>query len=112
MNLKRKLLQCIANLKFNKTCLKENIVPIYAAIKVTGNTKASIITKQRAQRTRIQNEIKFLYKKKQQINQELHVNHLYNANKWQNVWIHIEQNINTKLQLEIETKIKNQNKKK
>jgi hypothetical protein len=47
MNLKRKLLQCIANLKFNKTCLNENIVPKYAVIKVIGVTKASINTKRK-----------------------------------------------------------------
>jgi predicted RND superfamily exporter protein len=75
------------------------------------NLALKLITKQQAQRIRIKNEIKFLYKKNQQINKEFYVNHLYNVNHWQNIWIHIEQNINTKLRLEIETKIKNQNKK-
>jgi hypothetical protein len=65
MNLKRKLLHFTANLKFNKTCIKENIIPKYAAIKkIPGDTKASIITKQQVQHLRIQNEIKSLYKKK------------------------------------------------
>jgi hypothetical protein len=61
MNLKRKLLQCNANIKFNKTCLAENIVPKYAEIKVLGNTAASKNTKHKAQRIRIQNEIKYLF---------------------------------------------------
>jgi hypothetical protein len=68
LNLERKLLQCNANIKFNKVCFKENIVPKYAVINVTGNTKASTNTKQKAQRLRIYNKIKYLYKNKQQIN--------------------------------------------
>jgi hypothetical protein len=55
MNLKRKLLHCTANIKFNKTCIKENIIPKYATIKIPGNTMASIITKQQVQHLRIQN---------------------------------------------------------
>jgi hypothetical protein len=95
MNLKRKLLHCTANIKFNKTCIKENIIPKYAAIKIPGNTMASIITKQQVQHLRIQNEIKFLYKNKQHLNKELYASHLYNAKYWQNTWIHIEQSITT-----------------
>jgi hypothetical protein len=111
MNLKRKLWQCTANIKFNKTCIIENVIPKYAAIKVPGNTMASKITKQKAQYLRIQNEIKFLYKKKQQINKKLYISHLYNAKFWQNSWFHIEQCITNKLQIEIEKKIKNQKEK-
>jgi hypothetical protein len=110
MNLKRKLLQCNANIKFNKTCLVENIVPKYAAIKVTGNTTASKNTEQKEQRIRIQNEIKYLYKKKQKIN-ELYLSHLYNANQWQNLWTYLEHSINEKLNLEIQIKLRNETKK-
>jgi hypothetical protein len=55
MNLKRKLLHCTANIKFNKTCIIENIIPKYAAVKIPGNTMASIITKQQVQHLRVQN---------------------------------------------------------
>jgi hypothetical protein len=72
------------------------------------NNNASINTKQKAQRLRIQNEIKYLYKKKQQMNRGLYHSHLYNANQWKNLWTHIEQNINDKLHLEIGTKLENQ----
>jgi hypothetical protein len=106
MNLKRKLLHFTANIKFNKTCIIENIIPKYAAIKIPGNTMASIITKQQVY-LRVQNEIKLLYKKKQQLNKELYISHLYNAKYWQNTWIHIKQDITTKLHLEIEKKMKN-----
>jgi hypothetical protein len=63
MNLKRKLMHCTADIKFNKTCINDNILPKYAAIKVPGNSMASKKTKQKAQYIRIKNEIKFLYKK-------------------------------------------------
>jgi hypothetical protein len=69
---------------------------------------ASKITKQKAQYLRIQNEIKFLHKKKQQLNQKLYISHLYNAKFWQNSWFHIEQCITNKLHIELEKKIKNQ----
>jgi hypothetical protein len=48
--------------KFNKTCLVYNIVPKYAVVKIAGNTTANVHTKQRAQRIRVQNEIKYLHK--------------------------------------------------
>jgi hypothetical protein len=110
MNLKGKLLQCNANTKFNKACCKENIVPKCAVIKVTGKTKASKYTKQKTQRLRIQNEIKYLYKEKQ-VNKDLYLSHLYNSNQWQKLWTHIEQNITDKLHLEIGTKLKKSSKK-
>jgi hypothetical protein len=63
------------------------------------------------QHLRIQNEIKFLYKKKQQLNKELYTSHLFNAKYWKNTWNHIEQCRTNKLHIEIENKIKNKNKK-
>jgi hypothetical protein len=47
---------------------------------------------------RIKNEIKFLYKKKQQLNRELHHPHIQNANTWKHTWNNTEQSINQKLQ--------------
>jgi hypothetical protein len=55
VNLKRKVLQCNANIKSNKTRLAQNIVPKYAVVKVAENTTASLYTKQKAQSIRIQN---------------------------------------------------------
>jgi hypothetical protein len=34
VNCKRKLLHCNANISFNKTCLKQRLVPKYACIKI------------------------------------------------------------------------------
>jgi hypothetical protein len=80
-------------------------------VKVPGNTTSSVYTKQTAQRIRIQNYIKYLYKKKQQLNKELCTSHLYNANQWKTLWTQLEQNINEKLNSVIRTKLRNQDQK-
>jgi hypothetical protein len=64
MNLKRKLQHCAADIKFNKTCISDNIIPKYAAIKVPGNTMASKRTKQKAQYLRIKKRSKIFVQEK------------------------------------------------
>jgi hypothetical protein len=83
MNCKRKLLQCNANINFNKRCLKQKLVPKYAYIKIPENNEAAKKTKTQAQTLHIKNEIKFLHKKKQQLNTKLYQTHIHNANIWQ-----------------------------
>jgi hypothetical protein len=51
-----------------------------------------------AQTLQIKNEIKFLYKKKQQLNKELYYIHTQNANMWKSIWKNTEESINQKLQ--------------
>jgi hypothetical protein len=48
------------------------------------------------------NEIKLLYKKKQQLNLQLYQAHINNANIWQKIWSNIEQSIEQKLKQEME----------
>ena len=43
-------------------------------------------------------EIKFLYAKKQHLNQQLLHTHLHLANKWQNSWPYIQLSIEEKLE--------------
>jgi hypothetical protein len=66
MNCKRKLLHCNANINFNKICLRKKFIPKYARMKITRNNEAARKTQTQAQTLRINNEIKFLYKNKQQ----------------------------------------------
>jgi hypothetical protein len=47
----------------------------------------------------IKNEIKFLYKMKQDT--QFYLMHIYNANTWQQTCINIEQSVNQKLQQEM-----------
>jgi hypothetical protein len=49
----------------------------------------------------IKNKVKFLYKKKQNLNSQLYYIHLYNANICQHTWNNIEESINQKLQQEM-----------
>jgi hypothetical protein len=51
---------------------------------------------------RIQNEIKFQYKKKQQLNLQLYEAHINNVNMWQKIGSNIEQSIEQKLKQEME----------
>jgi hypothetical protein len=56
---------------------------------------------------RIKVEIKMLYKKKQHLNTVLYELHLQNSKQWKTWWLHIEHNINIKLQSKKEEKIFN-----
>ena len=103
MNCKRKLLHCNANINFNKTCLKKNLIPRYAHINIPEYNEAAIKTKAKAQISRIKNEIQFFYKKKEQLNTQPYYKHLHNANTWQKIWDTIEDAINQKLQHEMNT---------
>ena len=68
---KSKLLKCCASIYFNKQCINRKITPKYAKIKVADTSPASQTTAKKAQLTRIKDEIKFLYKKKEKLNQKL-----------------------------------------
>jgi hypothetical protein len=48
-NTKLKLLTCNANIYFNKQCLKNNVTPTYAKLKIANLSQAAIKTKQKAQ---------------------------------------------------------------
>jgi hypothetical protein len=59
-------------------------------------------TLQAATKIRITQEVKFLYKKKQILNEELYDLHLACANDWQELWPQILNNIDNKLQNQIQ----------
>jgi hypothetical protein len=75
-NAKTKLMRCYANIHFNKQCSKLQITPKYARVKLPRTSPASIPTQMKAQTIRIKDEIRFLYRKKQQLNLELYRGHL------------------------------------
>jgi hypothetical protein len=58
---------------------------------------------------RLKQEIKFLYIKKQKLNEQLHKHHLKCAATWHNTWIFIQNHIDGNLQLETETLYDNNN---
>jgi len=96
---------------FNKPCTEKEIRPNYIHIKINGNNKQCQNTMRTAIRTRVNQEIKFLYFKKQQLNTQLYKLHLKCANYWKNTWGYIQDSIERKLQEETEELYKKLNNK-
>ena len=69
-NCRSKLLKCCANIYFNKQYLLKKVIPKYAKIRFGNSSPAAIVTTKKAQMTRIKDEIKFLFKKKEKLNYE------------------------------------------
>ena len=63
-NIIRKLLECCANLYFNKQCLKYDLISKYTKIHVPHTYPAATYIKRKICKIRIKDEIKFLYTKK------------------------------------------------
>ena len=64
---KTKLHKTIANIYFNKECLKHKLTPTYAKIKIKDTNKAATETKEQSQTLRIKHELKYLQIKKSEI---------------------------------------------
>jgi hypothetical protein len=71
-NVKTKLLKCCADISFNKQCLHHKVTPNYAKIKVPATSPGATVTQNKVRTIRIKDEIKFLYKKKEQLNKQLY----------------------------------------
>ena len=72
LNVKTKLHKTIANISFNKECLKHKLTPTYAKIKIQDTNKAATKTKEQSQTLRIKNELKYLQIKKSEMNNNLY----------------------------------------
>jgi hypothetical protein len=60
-NLKRKLYNCNANIYFNQQCLKQQLIPNYAKIKVLNTFPASKYTRRKITNTRIKVKVMLDY---------------------------------------------------
>jgi len=112
-SLKLKVLNCNANIYFNKQCLNKNIIPTYAKIKINikNSSTAATKTKEKAQKMRLKEEIKFLYKKKEHLNGTLYKSNLEAAHEWGNVWPLIQEHLNYKINIIMDKKYKTLNNK-
>jgi len=63
-------------------------------------------TQQKTQNLRIKDEIKYLYRKKQQLNQKLYHLYLSLVNTWGNTWQYIQYTIEDKLKKIVRSKYK------
>ena len=70
--MKTKLHKTIANIYFNKECLKHKLTPTYAKIKIKDTNKAATKTNQQLQTLRIKNKLKCLQMKKSGIYNNLY----------------------------------------
>jgi len=101
-NTKRKLYKTNAAISFNKTCRDKQLTPNYINIKINGNNRQCNNTIRTAVRYRLIQEIKFLYIKKQKLNEQLYKHHLKCAAIWHNPCLFIQNHIDGNLQLETE----------
>jgi protein-arginine kinase activator protein McsA len=85
-NLRVKVKKCCASIYFNRQCLKQGIIPKYAHIKVQYTSPASKVMQKKAQIAQVKQEIKYLNKKKDFLNQSLYKTHLQAASEWGKSW--------------------------
>jgi hypothetical protein len=97
MNTKIRLLKANAAIWFNKVCRSKHLTPNYINIKVSGNNKQGNLTKTAATRYRINQELKFQYRKKQHLNEQLYHIHLQCFKIWDFTW----QDMQERIELEI-----------
>jgi hypothetical protein len=88
-----------------------NVTPKYINIKISGKNKQSQNTLQAAITYRITQELKLLFTKKQQLNEQLYHLHLTCAAEWQEFWPLRQDNIDNKLQNQTQQKYDRLNKK-
>ena len=107
-NLKRKLYNCNANIYFNQQRIQKQWNPNYVTIKDPNTSPAFKYTQQKVPNIRIKDEIKYLYTKKQHLNQQIYHLHLILVNSWNNIWPYIQHTIEKKLKKKaIQFKYKN-----
>jgi len=103
-NIRTKVLKCCANIYCNRQFLIKKIVPNYANIKVPHYSPATLVTQKKIHFIQIKDEIKFLYKKKQKLNNDLYKIHLKAAQEWCSVWHTILESIINVTNQELEKK--------
>ena len=94
---KLKLLKTNAAIWFNKICRDRQLKPKYISFKINGRKQQDKRTTTNAIRFRINQEIKFLYKKKQHLNQQLYQTQLECANQHSGMWQHIQNYIDQQI---------------
>jgi hypothetical protein len=95
---------------FNKACKYKQLTPNYICIKIKGNNPQCRKTIKAATLYRLNQELKFLYVKKQNLNEQLYKLHLECASSWQKSWHLIQSSIDYKLR-QMETHYTHLNKK-
>jgi hypothetical protein len=100
-NTRRKLLTANAAIWFNKICRIRQLQPSYMNIKFNGQRRQDKRTAAQAIRYRINQEIKYLYCKKQKLNKQLYSEHLKCAQLYNGMWPSIQYSIEAKFNKEL-----------
>ena len=88
-----KLLKANAAVRFNKMCKVKQLKPNYITVKINGHQPWDKMTAINADRFRINQEIKLLYRKKHNLNQQLYYLLLQGAHPYNGMWQHIQEYI-------------------
>jgi hypothetical protein len=110
-NMKLKLLKTNASMWYNKICKAKQLTLKYIHIKINGNNTQSKMTITAATKYRFNQEIKFLYRKKQNQNEQLYRTYLECTNNWNGVWHYTQTTTNSQLDKVIDTLYEKLNKK-
>jgi len=110
-NAKLKLLKTNAAIWFNKMCRTKQVKPNYINIKISGKSQQDRKTVSNAIKYRTNQEIRFLYQKKQHLNQQLYYTHLQCAHNYAGMWQQMYENIEQQLNKTMETHYTKLNKK-
>jgi hypothetical protein len=101
-NLRTKGMRCCANIYFNRQSLNKKVILKYANLKVAHTFPASNITSKKIHMIHIKDEIKFLYKKKEELNNYLCKTHLQAAQNWGSIWYIILESLHESINQELE----------
>ena len=82
---------------FYKVCKIKQLKPKYINIKINGQKPQYKKTTINDIRYRLNQEIKFLYRKKQHLNQRLYCLHLEGAHQYNGMWQHIQEYIDEQI---------------
>ena len=96
-NTRLRMLKTNAAIWFNKMCRIIHLKPNYINIKINGRKSQDKRTTTNAIRYRLNQEIKFLYCKKQNFNQRLFNIHLECVHHFNGIWQHIQTSINSQV---------------
>ena len=110
-NTKLKLIKTNAAIWYNKMCKVKGLKPNYINIKTNCRTTRDLKTNQQAVKYRIDQEIKFLYKKKQHLNGQLLQLHLERATLLNGMWQHALEKLDEALGKIMENRYQSMNKK-
>ena len=110
-NLRKKFLINNANIFFNQRCKTLHLLPNYAISKNKTYNKASELTNVQYGKLRLNNEINFLYRKKNYLYLQIYNQELKNMNIFGRYWHHIKSTMIERLSTVIQRKYKTLNKK-